>query len=60
MRLTSSRGFSLVELLVALIALVAGFGFTGPITVFFAGLWLASAWLFEKAGKEQRLAGETL
>ncbi|WP_299358742.1 hypothetical protein [uncultured Paracoccus sp.] len=51
---------ALAQLLVAVIALVAGLGFTGPITVFFAGLWLASAWLFEKAAKEQRPTGETL
>jgi uncharacterized membrane protein YdcZ (DUF606 family) len=51
---------ALAQLLVAVIALVAGFGFTGPITVFFSGLWLASAWLFEKAAKEQRPTGETL
>ena len=34
-------------------ALIAGFGFTGPITVFFCGLWLLSAWLFRKAGAEE-------
>ena len=35
-------------------AVIAGFGFTGPITVFFCGLWLLSAWLFRKAGAEER------
>lgn len=30
-------------------ALAAGLGFTGPITVFFAGLWLIAAWLFRRA-----------
>ena len=34
------------------VALAAGLGFTGPITVFFAGLWLISAWLFRKAARE--------
>ena len=34
-------------------ALIAGFGFTGPITVFFCGLWLLSAWLFRKSASEQ-------
>ena len=34
-------------------ALIAGFGFTGPITIFFCGLWLLSAWLFRKAATEQ-------
>lgn len=46
--------------LVGLIALVAGLGsrganWPGPIvvlTIFFAALWLASAWLFRKAGRE--------
>ena len=33
------------------IALLAGLGFTGPITVFFTGLWLISAWLFRKAAE---------
>jgi hypothetical protein len=40
------------QVLVAVIALAGGFGFTGPITVFFGGLWLASAWLFRKAARE--------
>lgn len=33
------------------VALDHGF-FTGPLTVFFTGLWLASAWLFRKAARE--------
>jgi hypothetical protein len=37
--------------LVAVIALIAGLGFTGPITVFFSALWLASAWLFRNAAR---------
>jgi peptidoglycan/LPS O-acetylase OafA/YrhL len=41
------------QILAFVIALVAGFGFTGPITVFFAGLWLISAWLFARAAREQ-------
>jgi hypothetical protein len=40
------------QVLVAVIALAGGFGFTGPITVFFGGLWLAAAWLFRKAARE--------
>jgi hypothetical protein len=44
--------------LVAVIVPIAGLGFTGPITVFFAALWLASAWLFRKAAREQT-AGAT-
>jgi hypothetical protein len=44
---------ALAQALVAVIALIAGLGFTGPITVFFAALWLISAWLFRKAAREQ-------
>lgn len=33
------------------VALGAGLGFTGPITLFFVALWLASAWLFRKAAQ---------
>lgn len=33
------------------VAFGAGLGFTGPITVFFVALWLASAWLFRKAAQ---------
>lgn len=40
------------QVLIAVIALVAGLGFTGPITLFFAALWLTSAWLFRKAAEE--------
>lgn len=49
---------AVAQVLVAVIALVAGLGFTGPVTVFFAALWLASAWLFRKAAREQALAGD--
>ncbi len=49
------------QALVAVIALIAGLGSTGPIwprdililTGFFAVLWLVSAWLFRKAAREQ-------
>lgn len=44
---------AVAQVAVALIALLGGFGFTGPITVFFAGLWLASASLFRKAARER-------
>jgi len=48
---------ALAQALVAVIALLAGFGSTGPswpldilgLTGFFAALWLTSAWLFRKA-----------
>lgn len=40
------------QIFVFVIALVAGLGFTGPITVFFAALWSISAWLFRKAARE--------
>jgi hypothetical protein len=50
---------------VGLIALSAGSGSTGPngpgavlvLTVFFAALWLLSAWLFRKAAREQAPVG---
>lgn len=35
------------------IAVIAGLGFTGPITVFFTALWLISAWQFRRAAQEQ-------
>ena len=44
---------SAAQILAFVVALVAGLGFTGPITVFFAGLWLISAWLFARAAREQ-------
>lgn len=44
---------AIAQVLVAVIALVAGFGFTGPMTVFFVALWLASAWLFRKAARAE-------
>lgn len=48
---------ALAQALVAVIALISGFGSAGPIwpwdilmlTGFFAGLWLISAWLFRRA-----------
>jgi hypothetical protein len=40
---------AVAQVLAFLIALVAGLGFTGPITVFFVALWLASARLFRTA-----------
>lgn len=40
------------QLLALLVALAAGLGFTGPITVFFTTLWLTSAWLFRRAADE--------
>ncbi len=44
--------------LVFVIALVAGWGFTGPITLFFLAFWLGAARLFQKAasgGVEQEV-----
>jgi hypothetical protein len=37
------------QLLAFVIALSAGHGFTGPITVFFTALWLIAAWLFRSS-----------
>ena len=56
---------ALTQALVAVIALITGFGSAGPIwpldilitTVFFAALWLISAGLFLKAVREQPPAG---
>jgi len=42
---------AVAQVAVAVIALAGGFGFTGPITIFFAGLWLASAFLFHTAAR---------
>jgi len=50
---------ALAQALVAVIALIAGLGSTGPtwpadiliLTGFFTALWLISAWLFRKAAR---------
>lgn len=34
-------------------AIAGGLGFTGPITIFFAALWLLAAWAFRKAARDQ-------
>jgi hypothetical protein len=44
---------AVAQVAVAVIAFAGGFGFTGPFTVFFAALWLISAWLFAKAARRQ-------
>ncbi len=43
---------AVAQVAVFVAALGAGLGFTAPITVFFTALWLASAWLFRRAGRE--------
>jgi hypothetical protein len=56
---------ALAQALVAVIALTAGLGSTGPswpgeillLTGFFAALWFLSAWLFRKAVRKQTSAG---
>ncbi len=48
---------ALVQALVAVIALVAGLGYTLILTAFFVALWLTSARLFRKAAREQTPAG---
>ena len=56
---------ALAQALVAVIALIAGLGSTGPIwprgililTGFFTALWLISAWLFREAARERTPAG---
>ena len=44
---------AIAQALAFAVALAAGLGFTGPISVFFAALWLISAWLFRKAAHNQ-------
>jgi hypothetical protein len=44
---------ALIQAMVFVIALVAGLGFTGPITLFFVALWLLSASLFRAAARQQ-------
>ena len=56
---------ALAQVLVGVIALIAGLGSTGAnwprvivvLTGFFAALWLISAWLFRKAARQQASAG---
>jgi hypothetical protein len=43
---------AIAQVLVALIALVAGFGHTFVVTGVFVALWLTSAWLFRRSAKE--------
>jgi hypothetical protein len=52
-------GTALAQALVAVIALIAGLGYTLILTGFFVALWLTSAWLFRKAAREQSPAGAT-
>lgn len=47
---------AIAQALVGLIALVAGWGFVLILTAGFVALWLLSAWLFRKAGREQTSA----
>ncbi len=44
---------AVAQALAFVVALVADLGFTGPVTVFLAGLWLISAGLFRKAAGTQ-------
>jgi len=52
-------GTALAQALVAVIALIAGWGYTLILTGFFVALWLTSARLFRKAAREQSPAGAT-
>jgi hypothetical protein len=45
------------QVLVFVVALVAGWGFTGPVTLIFGALWLGSAELFRRAAMEVSPAG---
>ena len=50
-------GAALAQALVAVIALIAGLGYTLILTGFFVALWLTSARLFRRAAQEQVFAG---
>ena len=51
---------AIAQALVAVIALIAGWGYIFVLTGFFIVLWLTSAQLFWKAAKEQSSATETI
>lgn len=40
------------QIVAFVVAMTAGLGFTGPITIFFVALWLIAAWLFRRAASE--------
>jgi hypothetical protein len=44
---------ALAQVVVDLVSVYAGMGFAGPVTLFFAGLWLTSAWLFRSAARRE-------
>jgi hypothetical protein len=44
---------AVAQVAVFVAALVAGWGFIGPVTLAFTALWLASAWLFRAAARRQ-------
>ena len=44
---------ALAQALASAVVWVAGLGFTGPITIFFVGLWFASALLFRRAAGDK-------
>jgi hypothetical protein len=44
---------AIAQVLVAVVAAVTGLALTIPITVFFGGLWLTSAWLFRRSARRQ-------
>ncbi|WP_438011661.1 hypothetical protein WME89_25305 [Sorangium sp. So ce321] len=48
---------ALAQALVAVIAVIAGLGYTFVLTGFFVALWLTSAWLFRRAARERAHAG---
>ncbi|EAU66393.1 conserved hypothetical protein [Stigmatella aurantiaca DW4/3-1] len=52
-----ARALAGTALAQALVAVIAGWGYTLILTGFFVALWLTSARLFQKAAREQSLAG---
>jgi MFS family permease len=53
----ASLAMAVAQVLVAVTALAGGSGFAGAPSLLFVAFWVTSAWLFRKAGKEQRSAG---
>jgi hypothetical protein len=51
---------AIAQALVAVIALIAGWGYTFILTGFFILLWLTSAQLFRKAAQEQSSASQAI
>jgi len=49
------RAAAIAQFLAFIAAMIAGLGFTGPITVFFCAMWLISAWQFRRAARHKSI-----